>query len=201
MKKLPTTWQLLPGLFQFDQFIFSGPQTNFFRVFQRFLPMDVRVAVHEVVVVMMPLGLGQIIGQLAVRHGRCSLAGIDTGLVDGYGVKGSKHADVRQDSRIIFTVTVTVRGNIHGQVDVEGRPVLADGLGIFGHLAIQLVTSIPLNSFDRIKGAGADATAAALAQILINVSFFVFVENGIGAAFLGTTLTAAAQFFVDRRLA
>lgn len=78
-------------------------------MFQGRLPVDVGVAVEEMVVMMVPIGLCQMIRQLAVGHGRRLLTGIDTGLIEGYRVKGSEHADVRQDRRVVFGMTVAVR--------------------------------------------------------------------------------------------
>lgn len=75
--------------------------SRFFSVFQCRLPIDVGVTVEEVVMMVVPIRFGQVIRQLAVRHRRCFHAGIGTGLVEGDRVKGSEHADVWQDRRIV----------------------------------------------------------------------------------------------------
>ena len=76
---------------------------------QGFLPMDVGIAVHEVVVVVVPVRFCEVVTKLAVRQGCRLLSGIDTCLVDGHGVEGGKHPDVGEDGGVIVTVAVAVR--------------------------------------------------------------------------------------------
>lgn len=57
-------------------------------MFQGRLPVDVGVAVEEMVVMMSNRAVPSI-RQLAVGHGRRLLTGIDTGLIEGYWVKAT----------------------------------------------------------------------------------------------------------------
>ena len=57
-------------------------------------------------------------------------------------------------------MAVAVGGNIHGQVDMEAGTVLAHGLGVFCHLAVQFVAGIPFIVADGIEGAGANKKAS-----------------------------------------
>ena len=154
------------------------------------------IAVHEVVMVMLPVRFRQIVAELAVGHGRRLLAGIHAGLVQSHRVKGREHADVGQNRCVVIAMTVAVGGNIHGQIDMEAGTVLAHGLGVFCHLAVQLVAGIPFIVADGVEGAGADAAAAALADILVDMGLVVFIGDGIGAAFLGAAAAAPAQRFI-----
>lgn len=116
---------------------------------------------------MVPIRFGQVIRQLAVGHRRCFHAGIGTGLIESNWVKGSEHADVWQDRRIVFSMAVAIRRNVHDQIDVEARAILADSLGVFGHLAVQFFIGIPFDGFNGVEGTGADAAAAAFAQVFL----------------------------------
>jgi len=142
------------------------------------------------------------ISQLAVLHRDRLKAQIGAGLVQGNRVKGSQHTDIRQNSRIIFVVTVTIRGNIHDQADMEAGPAITEGMRIFRHLAAELFVRTVTPVEDGVKGAGSDAAPAALTQILINERFPVrTVGNGIAAAFLRATTAPAAKGGIDLRLA
>lgn len=150
---------------------------------------------------MVPIRFGQVIRQLAVGHRRCFHAGIGTGLVEGDRVEGSEHADVRQDGRIVFSMAVAVRRNVHDQIDVEARAVLADGLGVFRHLAVQFFIGIPFDGFDGIEGTGADAAAAAFAQVFVDVGDVIFIGDGVRTTFLSAAMTVLTLAFVNFRFA
>lgn len=150
---------------------------------------------------MVPIRFGQVIRQLAVGHGSGFHAGIGAGLVECDRVEGSEHADVRQDGRIVFSMAVAVRRNVHDQVDVEARAVLADGLGVFRHLAVQFFIGIPFDGFDGIEGTGADAAAAAFAQVFVDVGDVIFIGDGVRTAFLSAATAVLALAFVDFRFA
>ena len=154
------------------------------------------VAVEEYVVMMLSL-CGEVIAQLTVAYRGCLLAGIGSGLVDCDWVKGSEHTDVRQDRCIVFAVAVAVRRDVHCHIDVEGRTVLADSLGIFRHLTVEEIIGIPLTVADSIKGACTDAAAAALADILMDHSLIVLIGDGIGAALFRATTASAAELRID----
>ena len=54
---------------------------------------------------------------------------------------------------------------------------------------------------NRVEGAGADAAAAALADILVDTRLVVLVSDGVGATFLCAAAAAPAKVLVDRHLA
>lgn len=88
------------------------------------------------ILVVLKAGLGQVIGKLAVRHGLGSQAGIRTGLIQSQRIKGGKHPDIRQDGGIIFSMAVSVGGDIHDQRNVEMGTSVHNCLGVFSHLAV-----------------------------------------------------------------
>ena len=55
-------------LLQWNELIFPRAHAELFGVFERFFPFDVRVRVEEVVVMMLPVGFCEVVGELAVRH-------------------------------------------------------------------------------------------------------------------------------------
>ncbi|KXA67248.1 hypothetical protein HMPREF3201_02059 [Megasphaera sp. MJR8396C] len=84
---------------------------------------------------------------------------------------------------------------------MEARTVLTDSLSIFGHFAVELFIGIPFDGLDSIKRTGTDAAAAALTQFLDDVSYVVFINDGVRAAFFRAAMTVAAQVFIDDRFA
>ena len=98
-------------------------------------------------------------------------------------------------------MAVAVRRNVHDQVDVEARAVLADGLGVFGHLAVQFFIGIPFDSLNGIKSTGTDAAAAAFAQVFVDVGNVIFISDGVRTAFLSAAMTVLALAFVNFRFA
>ena len=168
---------------------------------QGFLPMYIGIVVHEVVVIVFPVRLCEVVGKLAVRGGSCLLAGIYAGLIKRDGVEGGEHAEIRQDWRIVFAVAIAVGGNVHGEIDMEAGTVLADSLRIFRHFAVQQVAGVPLLVADGIVGAGTNATAAALADVLVDMRLVVFIGDGARTAFLCTAAASTAKLFVHDDLA
>ena len=69
-----------------------------------------------------------IAGALAALREECAGIGsaaihrIRTGVIKRHRVERGEHADIRNDRRIIFRMTVAVGRNIHHDVDVEVRP-------------------------------------------------------------------------------
>ena len=187
--------------FDRHQFIAARAHADLLAVLERLFPMDVRVVVEEVVVVMMPVRFREIVRELAVRQRRRLEASVSTGLVECDGVKRGEHALVRQDRRIVLATAVAVRRDVAHDVDVEARAVLYDGLCVLRHLAVEQITSIPLLVADGIVRAGADAAAAALAEVFMDHSLVVLVGDGIRAALLCALAATAAEFFVDDALA
>ena len=149
----------------------------------------------------LPVLLREVVGELAVRQRRRLEAGVGARLVERDGVEGGEHADVRQDGGVVLAVAVAVRRDVAHDVDVEAGTVLADCLRVLRHLAVEEVAGIPLLVADRVEAAGADAAAAALAEVLVDVRLIVFVRDGIGAAFLRAFAAAAAEILIDDALA
>ena len=69
------------------QLIITGSEPYLLTVGKGFLSENIRVVIKEVIVVMMPVGLCEIIPPLAVAY-RCRLlAQIGAGLIQRYGIK------------------------------------------------------------------------------------------------------------------
>ena len=79
-------------LFERLQLILPRAEADLFRVNQSFLPVHVRVAVEEVVVLFFSVGLPEVVAQLAVLDRRGFQRGIHRGLVHRHRVKGSEEA-------------------------------------------------------------------------------------------------------------
>ena len=85
---------------------------------------------------------------------------------------------------------------------MEGRAVIADCGGVFGHLAVQHLVGAVALGIDGVEVAGTDAAAAALALVLVDDSLVLLVVcNGVGAALLGAAVAAAAQALLHGRVA
>ena len=91
------------------QRVFSRPKADLFAVLQGFLPFDVRVAVQDVVVMVVPFRVSQMIPQLAVANRLRLLAQIHAGLIQRNGIKGCQHSDIWKDWSIVLAMAVTVR--------------------------------------------------------------------------------------------
>lgn len=117
----------------------------------------------------LPSLLGQMIRKLTVHQGRSGKAGVRTGLIQGDRIKGRKHAEVRQDRRVIFPMAVTIGRHVDNEVHMESRPTMNDGQDIFRHLTVKQLVGIPLHGFNGIKGTRPDTAAAASASRLIDV--------------------------------
>ena len=69
---------------------------------QCLLPANVGVGIEEVVMMVMPVGLSQVIGQLRIGHWSSLKAGIHTGLIECNRIKGSEHSYIGKYWRIIL---------------------------------------------------------------------------------------------------
>ena len=76
------------------------------------------------------------------------------------------------------------------------RPAVNYSCCVFGHLTSQDGISIPGVIADGIEGAGTYAAAAALTLLGIDPGLLILVADGIGTAFLGTTLAALTFLFI-----
>ena len=172
----------------------ARPEADLFGLFQRGLPFDIGVAVLEMVVVDVYVLFGKTVAQLAVGDRRGLQARVGTGLIQRDGIKAGEHPNIRQDGRIVFAMAVAVGADILHQTDVEGRPAMADGGGVFGHLPIQHFGGGIVRAEDDVLRAGADAAAAALAQVVIDVGLVILEIDGAAAAILGAVAAADAVF-------
>lgn len=91
------------------QFVPARAQADLFRVDEGLLPIHMGIAVQKDIVMVLPVWLGQMIAQLAVRERRRFLTGIGRRLITGHRVEGSEDAEIRQDGGVVVPVTVTVR--------------------------------------------------------------------------------------------
>ena len=88
-------------------------------MFQRHFPVGFRMDVRKMIMVAVLTLI-----EYTAWDCRLTVYGIGTGHIEGNRVKGSKHSYIRDDSCVIFSMAVTVGGDIHDETDVEMRPVL-----------------------------------------------------------------------------
>ena len=96
------------SLFHGDQFIGAAAEANLLGVFECLLPAYVRVAVQEMVVMMVPVRFREVVAELTVADRRGSETRVDTGLIEGNRIKGGKHSDIRKNRSVILRVAVAV---------------------------------------------------------------------------------------------
>ena len=102
-------------LFDLDELIFAGTETDLFGVSDAGTPIGVGVRDAEgimslitvQVLVLMP-HLLRALGKHGVRKRGLSHCRVGTSLVYGHGVEARKHADVVDDRRIVFGMAVAV---------------------------------------------------------------------------------------------
>ena len=116
------------------------------------------------------LHLGGAVGELGVGQRLGCHNGIGAGLVDGDRVEAREHADIVDDRRIVFGMTVAVGTDVHGKRDVEARAAVDNGLRILGDLAVEHVGRGFIAGLDGVLVAHADAAAAAHAAIVVDGS-------------------------------
>ena len=122
------------------------------------------------VVVTVPSRLCKVLAKLTVFDRSCLQAGIGTRLVKSNRVEACKHSDIRQDRSIVLPMTVTVRADILYQRDMEARTSIADSLRILRHFPVEKLVCTAVWIVNRIKTAGTDAAAAALALVVVDDS-------------------------------
>ena len=153
-----------------------------------------------------PIGkarLLQIIGKLAVRHRVRRQAGIHARLIQRKRVKRRKHADIRQNRRIILSMAIAVRGNVHDERNMEVRTPIHNRLGVFRHTRIEHLVGVVFIKGDGVKVARAQTTPAADAMRMIDVHLagrFIEHQTIVGALALAAA-ASAADLLVDARLA
>ena len=82
---------------------------------------------------------------------------------------------------------------------MEAGTSVADCLGIFRHLPIQLLIGTVIGIVNRIKAAGSDAPPAPFAFVIVNDRFVLHIGDGVASAFFGTSSAAPAKLLLDRR--
>ena len=163
----------------------------------------VGVGVVEVVVPVVEAGARHHVGQLAARQGSLSEAGVHAGLVERERVGRGEHAHVGDDRCVVARMTVAGGGDVADQRDVEGRPSVHHGLGVFGHAAVELLHGRVLREVDGVEVAGADAAAAAHAVRVVDrhlLPLLVEDESVVGA-FAHAAPASAAAVLIDHGLA
>ena len=99
-------------------------------------------------------------------------------------------------------MAVTVGGHVHNQADVEGGSAGAEGVGILGDFAAEQIQGVFIHGVDGVECAGTDASAAALALVVVDHGLLILtVGDGIAAALLGAASAAAAEVLVHSGLA
>ena len=71
--------------------------------------MHIRIAVEEVVMVVLPVRLREIIAELAVPDRLRLKAEIHARLIKRHWIEAGEHTDIRQNRGIIFSMAVAVR--------------------------------------------------------------------------------------------
>ena len=151
--------------------------------------------------VAMPIRLAQVIAQLAAGDGAVPP-----------GRHPHRPGPVQQDQSLRtcrcragwahrFAMAITVGADVLHQTDVEAGTALTNRLCVFRHLAVQHLVGRIIRTGNRVKRASANATATALALIVIDHGLAIHIRNRVAAAFLGTAAASAAQIMVDLRLA
>ena len=140
------------------QRIRAASKANFLRMLQCFPPAHVRIAVHEMISIIVEVRIRKMISQLGIPNRLCLQTQIHTGLVQCNRIKGRQHADIRKNRRIVFSVTIAVRRNIRDQRNMEARPSVTNCLRILRNLAAEDLVGIPIIVGNRIEGTGTDAT-------------------------------------------
>ena len=97
------------SLFHGDQFIGAAAEADLLGMLERFLPAYVRVAVKEMVVMMVPVRFREVVSELTVADRRGSETSVNAGLIEGNRIKGGEHSDIRKNRSVILRVAVAVR--------------------------------------------------------------------------------------------
>ena len=139
--------------------------------------------------------------QYGARQGRLSHHGVGTGLIQGHGVEGGEHAHIGGDGDVIFSMAVTVGGDVQHQRDMEAGASVHNGLGILGNFPVQDSGSFVIEAVNGVLGADGQAAAAADAFICVNGGLAVRTELGcaVGTDF-GAGFAANAFFLLNKGL-
>ena len=151
------------------------------------------------IVMTMPSRFCQMFSELAVLDRCCFEAGICTCLIQSDRIEACKHSDIRKERCIVLSMTVTVRADILNQRDMEMWASVTDCLCIFCHLAVKKFICTAVRIVYSIKTAGSDTASTALAFIIIDHGFFVYISNCVTSAFFCTAAAATTDVFIDCR--
>ena len=165
--------------------------------------LGVGVGVVEVVVPVVEAGARHLVGQLAARQGSLPEAGVHAGLVERERVGRGEHAHVGDDRCVVARMTVAGGGDVADQRDVEGRPSVHHGLGVFGHAAVELLHGRVLREVDGVEVAGADAAAAAHAVRVVDCHLLPLLieDQSVVGAFAHAPAASPAAVLADHGLA
>ena len=172
-------------------------------MFQAGLVFGLRVVVAEVVVKVHEARSVDMVAELAVLERSLLQAEVHAGLVQGKRVEGTEHSDIRYDRGVVFLMAVAVRRDIDYEGYVELRASVNHGLGIFGHLAVQVAHRTVVFEYDCVEIAGPQTASAAYAVLPVyaHLAFFGVEDKSAVRAFLHTASASAAEIFVYIRLA
>jgi hypothetical protein len=156
----------LQRLFDNDQFVLSCPHSDLLRMFQAGAPLGFRGRIGKVIVMVNKIWLCHIRKELTARQWMSLQAGIDTGLIERQRIQGGKHPYIGKDGCVVFTMAVTVGGNIHNQGNVETRAAINDSLGLFSHAPVQEFVGREIGEGNGIEITCAQAATATNATFL-----------------------------------
>ena len=175
--------------------VFLGANAQLFRVIQAALPVGGGMHIGKVVMMILMIMLMEPVIQQAAGDHRCSVAGIGAGLIQSHRIKGSKHAHIGDDGSVVLAMAIAIGRNLVDDADMEAGASIHHGLGILGHLAVQIVQSAAVGVGNGVIVAGADAAAAAHAVIVIDMGLVVLIKcNGVVGAVFGAGMAATAPF-------
>ena len=98
----------LSPLLHSHHLVLPAAQSDFLGMREAGLVFGVWIAVEEVIVMIVEVGLGHFVRNLAIRQGCLLKASVGAGLVKGERIERCEHAYVRNDGCIVACVAVTV---------------------------------------------------------------------------------------------
>jgi len=123
------------------------------------------------------------------------------GLIESDGVKGGEHTHIGDDGQIVAVLAVTVGGHIGNDVDVEGGTTVHHRLGVLGDLAVEHGAGLVPAGHHSVHGTDGDASAAAHADVVMDVGLALFKGDSAVGAVLGAHAAAHALGGLDGGLA
>src|SRR4030043_72012 len=136
-----------------NQFILLRAQSDLFGIGELNAPVHLRIEGPELILSIFPIlwKFGGMVSRLLVHQ-------IDGGLIDCHRIFRSKNSNIIHDGSVRISITITGRGDLSEEVEVEGLSFfLVDGsISIFHHFLLKERDGpIPLD-LDRSGGTGKD---------------------------------------------